>query len=279
MSLVTTGKKEKAAKRLYITDGTREAFPGLGMFFLRFTTKALTTSNIAVETYFGVLESNGGGLLEAIENMLTSIYLPALQQQTNWGALSGDSSGHVLKEAFISRLTSFVAVITNARASIADAVKLSPCADPVLAAITSPSEILAAAHNSDVVEAAEKCTQLWCREIEQILTQSEQMRKEADDVGPRAELEHWKKRMAKFDSLTTSVKTRQCRAVINVLVAAKSKVLQVRHTTTQESPPFHSLLPPPPLTAVLERPGHHDHRLHQRGQRQRQVPVHSGEVL
>ena len=54
------------------------------------------------------------------------------------------------------------------------------------------------------------------------------MRKEADNVGPRAELEYWKKRMAKFDSLTTCVKSPQCRVVINVLVASKSKVLQVR---------------------------------------------------
>ena len=53
------------------------------------------------------------------------------------------------------------------------------------------------------------------------------MRKEADDVGPRAELEYWKKRMAKFDSLTTCVKSPQYRAIINVLVASKSKVLQV----------------------------------------------------
>ena len=53
------------------------------------------------------------------------------------------------------------------------------------------------------------------------------MRREADDVGPRAELQHWKKRMAKFDSLTACVKSPQCRAVINVLVATKSKVLEV----------------------------------------------------
>ena len=56
---------------------------------------------------------------------------------------------------------------------------------------------------------------------------SEQMRREADNIGPRAELEHWKKRMAKFDSLTACVKNPQCRTIINVLVVAKSKVLQV----------------------------------------------------
>ena len=53
------------------------------------------------------------------------------------------------------------------------------------------------------------------------------MRKEADAVGPRAELEHWKKRMAKFDSLTACVRSPHYRAVINVLVASKSKVIEV----------------------------------------------------
>ena len=129
--------------------------------------------------------------------------------------------------AFLSKLSSFVAVIANARASIANTVKLSPCKHPILADISTPSEIMAAATNSETVEAAEMCTKVWCKEIELILTQSEQMRKESDSVGPRAELEHWKKRMAKFDSLTTCVKSPQCRAVINVLVAGKSKVLQV----------------------------------------------------
>ena len=53
------------------------------------------------------------------------------------------------------------------------------------------------------------------------------MRKEADDVGPQAELEHWKKRMAKFDSLTTYLRCSQCRIVLNILVATKSKTVEV----------------------------------------------------
>ena len=59
------------------------------------------------------------------------------------------------------------------------------------------------------------------------MTESEQMRKEADYVGPRAELEHWKKRLAKFDSLTKCIKSHECRTVVAILVAAKSKVLKV----------------------------------------------------
>uniref|UniRef100_A0A4W5NZY5 Dynein, axonemal, heavy chain 5 n=1 Tax=Hucho hucho TaxID=62062 RepID=A0A4W5NZY5_9TELE len=39
----------------------------------------------------------------------------------------------------------------------------------------------------------------WAHQIEQVLTEGEQMRKEADDIGPSAELEHWKSRMTTFN--------------------------------------------------------------------------------
>ena len=55
------------------------------------------------------------------------------------------------------------------------------------------------------------------------------MRKEADDVGPKAELDHWKKRLARFDSLTACVKSSQCKTIVNILIAAKSKVLKVKY--------------------------------------------------
>ena len=59
------------------------------------------------------------------------------------------------------------------------------------------------------------------------------MRKEADDTGPRAELEHWRHRMAKFNSLLEQLKSKQCKTVIGILIVAKSKVLKVGILTTK----------------------------------------------
>ena len=53
------------------------------------------------------------------------------------------------------------------------------------------------------------------------------MRKEADNVGPRVELEYWKKRMAQFNSLLAHAKSKECKAVVGVLHIAKSKLLKV----------------------------------------------------
>lgn len=66
----------------------------------------------------------------------------------------------------------------------------------------------------------------WCKQIEQVLAESEQMRKEADDIGPYAELSHWKSRMAKFNSITDQLKNPDCKTVINVLHTAKSRLLK-----------------------------------------------------
>lgn len=53
------------------------------------------------------------------------------------------------------------------------------------------------------------------------------MRREADDTGPLAELEHWKLRMARFNSLVEQIKSQEGRAVIKALQLAKSKTLKV----------------------------------------------------
>ena len=62
----------------------------------------------------------------------------------------------------------------------------------------------------------------------QVLAEGSQMRKEADDTGPLAELEYWKQRTAKFSCLVDQIKSQPCKGVITTLVAAKSKVIKVR---------------------------------------------------
>ena len=62
----------------------------------------------------------------------------------------------------------------------------------------------------------------------QVLAEGSQMRKEADDTGPLAELEYWKQRTAKCSCLVDQIKSQPCKGVISTLVAAKSKVIKVR---------------------------------------------------
>lgn len=54
------------------------------------------------------------------------------------------------------------------------------------------------------------------------------MRKKADDSGPLTELEHWKRMSAKFNYIIEQIKGPTCKAVINVLNVAHSKLLKVK---------------------------------------------------
>lgn len=55
-------------------------------------------------------------------------------------------------------------------------------------------------NNSELVENLEELLAVWSKQIEQVLAESEQIRHEADDIGPSAELAYWKTRMAKFNT-------------------------------------------------------------------------------
>ncbi|NXU75687.1 DYH5 protein, partial [Oreotrochilus melanogaster] len=59
-----------------------------------------------------------------------------------------------------------------------------------------------------------------------VLAENDQLRKETDDLGPRAELDYWRQRMSKFSYLTDQLKSPDVKAVLGVLTAAKSKLLK-----------------------------------------------------
>ncbi|KAG7262553.1 hypothetical protein CRUP_029774 [Coryphaenoides rupestris] len=66
---------------------------------------------------------------------------------------------------------------------------------------------MAVANSAEAMERIEACLRVWIKQIEQVLAESDQLRKEADDLGPRAELDHWKKRMSRFNYLLDQLKS------------------------------------------------------------------------
>lgn len=46
---------------------------------------------------------------------------------------------------------------------------------------------------------------------------------DGDEPGPDTELEYWRTRMSNFNSITEQLKTRECKLVLGICAAAKSK--------------------------------------------------------
>ncbi|XP_072165822.1 dynein axonemal heavy chain 8-like [Diadema setosum] len=226
--IVTLPKGAKMT-RLFVTDGTKEGLTGKCMYFLRTTAAALTGKNIHEEVNFGALNTTGDGkltVLPAIKQVLDRVYRPTLNALTNWGTLSATPHGKKTKKNFCDSYDNFIHFLDGAQINVSGAVKLCQCEEVDLDNIQTAADCMAASANPEIVEAFENLVHAWCKEIEQVIAESEQMRKEADDTGPLAELEHWRFLMARFHSILDQIKSHHCRTVIKVLHAAKSKALK-----------------------------------------------------
>ncbi|XP_027519572.1 dynein heavy chain 5, axonemal isoform X6 [Corapipo altera] len=105
-------------------------------------------------------------------------------------------------------------------------VSLKKCETYNLKTLRGPSDYLMVANSTDALEKIEVCMNGWTKQIEQVLAENDQVRKEADDLGPRAELDYWKKKLSKFDYLVEQLKSPDVKTVLGVLTAAKSKLLK-----------------------------------------------------
>jgi Dynein heavy chain, N-terminal region 1 len=63
----------------------------------------------------------------------------------------------------------------------------------------------------------------------QALSESEQMRRDADDSGPYDEVEFWRATTAKYNSIMQLLSGHDCSMAIQILNIAKSKVLKVSY--------------------------------------------------
>ena len=66
----------------------------------------------------------------------------------------------------------------------------------------------------------------WCKQTDALLAESEASNAATsmtDESGPDTELEFWRVRMAKFNSVTEQLKSKECRLVMGVCSTARSK--------------------------------------------------------
>jgi len=61
----------------------------------------------------------------------------------------------------------------------------------------------------------------------QVVAESEQIRREVDNSGPRDELDFWKRRVSRFNYVLNQIKSAHVKAALNVLSVSKSKLLKV----------------------------------------------------
>ncbi|XP_068199657.1 dynein axonemal heavy chain 5 isoform X2 [Antennarius striatus] len=225
-SFVDVTTSAAAQRKLFITTGSAEPLLGKCLFFLRTSDKSITTANVQQEVNFGMLDCSDGGVLNSVETLLAHVMVPVLRSQQRWGLVEdGLSSPDV--QSFLSSVDQFVVGLNTARVSIDRKFRLQEVDLPeAMDQLSCPADYTAAANNHELVERLEGVVSVWTNQIKQVLTENEQLRKEADDVGPSAELEHWKRRMFTFNSLVEELKRPLVKRTLGVLQVTKSRTLR-----------------------------------------------------
>ncbi|XP_010893351.3 dynein heavy chain 8, axonemal [Esox lucius] len=213
--------------RLFVADLSEIWLTGLCLFFLRTDTDVpVNLKNIHDEISFSMLDATEG-LLKGTRDLLSKVMLPAICAADDWGALNESKHGEKVKENFKDSITSYINFLDGMQACIEGTVQLKTASNIDFSSLGSFDNIMAAAADVDMVHQLEETLMMWYKQIEQVLTECDQVRKEADDSGPLTELEHWKRMSAKFSSIIEHFKGTECKAVVSVLYINHSKTLKV----------------------------------------------------
>lgn len=89
------------------------------------------------------------------------------------------------------------------------------------------SAVKQAATSPAMIAKCETTIGVWMAEYEKVLIESEQMRSESNDVGPRVELDYWRSRSTKFHMMLEKLSKRIVTHVKGVLQLGKSKTIKI----------------------------------------------------
>eukprot|EP00762_Andalucia_godoyi_P000483 ANDGO_03248.mRNA.1 Dynein gamma chain len=198
---------------------------GLGgrcVYFVRVTApgKAVSTkeADLANDVEIGVV--GGASALDSLHKVLDKVFFPLLRAQTEWGKSSTDDTSE-----FFSTMKKFEETLSNVVKVQQEGIELKR-PDKRFAVANNQQAFVSASQESELVAHFEAVVEDWCAATERLLAESEQGRVDSEDAGPDTELDYWRTRMGKFNSVTEQLKLRDCKTTLGVLTQARSKVLK-----------------------------------------------------
>ncbi|XP_029694908.1 dynein heavy chain 5, axonemal [Takifugu rubripes] len=225
--LVSQQPAHRKKNKVFVTDGKDEALTGVCVFFTRTnTSKAITSENIHKDVSFNMLDTREVGLLKSVEQLFTKVFIPTMRTMDHGWGVANSAQAKAVKEDFISSMECFVSVLVSSQESLQEKITLKKCESFDLKLLKEASDYRAAAKSAETREKLEGCMKVWIKQIGRVIAESEQLRMDSDDLGPRAELDYWKKRMSCCNYLLDQLKSPEVSTVFGVLLMSKSKLIK-----------------------------------------------------
>ncbi|XP_041836758.1 dynein heavy chain 8, axonemal-like [Melanotaenia boesemani] len=212
--------------RLFLANPANTYLTGICCTFTRTRVDIpVNPENIHEEIFFSMIDARDGiskGLMDCY-----SMFLPALEEGQDWGVLEKSSHGAKLKKNFLYSFKHCLSSLDEIQMNNDSIVHLNTVTDIDLSKLACLGDMKVAAANADTVKRLEEILKHWCKQIEQVLIESDLLREEGGSVGPLSELEHWKRMFLRFNSILSHIKSPECKAVVTVLHHCPCKIMKV----------------------------------------------------
>ncbi|CAG5115472.1 unnamed protein product, partial [Candidula unifasciata] len=215
--------KDRIATRVLVSRGDAQPTEGKCVFFLKKSTVALEERNVAEELISGCMQVTPDcSILQAVANYVNTTFHPTLTHLQNWGVIKSsvaDADKCTYSAIFVG-LDSFILHLSWAEQHVKNAVTLDSLDTEKMLhidGVANAADFVNAAQNRNTVEIMEELATRWCQQVEMILTEADRIRREADDTGPKKELEFWLGMNARFSYLVQQLRDKKARAVFHVL--------------------------------------------------------------
>ncbi|XP_044594901.1 dynein axonemal heavy chain 8 [Cotesia glomerata] len=184
--------------------------------------------NVRDETYYAYMEVEGkySGALSSISGLISRQNSPALEINKQWGDLPRSQVGAKIRDNFIGDFKDFCQFIQTTNADLDNILKFDGHQDVFVKYAKTMENVERNAKDYDAIITVEECVRGWMKIMEKALVESQQLRRETEDVGPTAELVYWRGILTRFSYIVDHIKRAETQMFIALLVQAKSKLVK-----------------------------------------------------
>ncbi|XP_034837309.1 dynein axonemal heavy chain 8 [Maniola hyperantus] len=215
--------------RTYISNAVSIGTEGMCVAFYRIKNKAIDTKSVADDYFLVLFDMNQDteNVVSGIFKTLKRVHVPAIRACQAWGDLNppNPKSDDIIK-AYISRIMLFLDYLAKTKVDLDCCTKFKINLILYEEELADQDKMKAAITKTHVLEEICSYVKQWVKQIMMVLVQSQQLRREPSNIGPLAELDHWRRQLTSFTSIIEHIKSEPCQMYIHTLIRAKSKLIK-----------------------------------------------------
>ncbi|XP_060567478.1 dynein axonemal heavy chain 5-like [Ruditapes philippinarum] len=188
------------------------------LYFLRNRVdKDVDGTRMERDIFCGELKHN---TIETLTTLLSDVYIPLVKAQKDWGECNPDGQNQLM-----NNMDKFLTALNESTASLQSSKQMM-LKQPDHIVLNDFKQQRAAALDPQLISQYEELVTEWMNTIEAVLTDTSDERFMDPNAGPLSELERWRRRQRLLTNITEQLKGKECKAVIGVLITAKSRLLK-----------------------------------------------------